>query len=81
MPSIVLNFLCPLLIFGLNILPFSHFVFAPLLIWTLNSMYFIGFPRYLIVHTCYGLKVYLKVSCVGNLIPSVTVLASGTFER
>lgn len=80
-PSITLNFLFLLLIFGLNILSFSHFAFVPLLVWTLYSVSFNCFPRHLIEHTCYDLKVYPKVPCGGNLVPRVTVLATGPSKR
>lgn len=65
-PSSALNFLSLLLIFGLNILSFSHFAFVPLLVWTLYSVYFNSFPRHPIEHTCYDLKVYPEVPCGGN---------------
>lgn len=80
-PSITLNFLFLLLIFGLNVLSFSHFAFVPLLVWTLYSVSFNCFPRHLIEHTCYDLKVYPKVPCGGNLVPRVTVLATGPSKR
>lgn len=80
-PSSALNFLSLLLIFGLNILSFSHFTFVPLLVWTLYSVYFNSFPRHSIKHTCYDLKVYPKVPCDGNVVPRVTVLATGTSKR